>query len=119
MAKDINTVLRKKALETNDLMLYLLANQEGNIDIWGYLQEYIKNNDLGNLEISDEVSRNLEQTFKANKRRARQLEKWILEEDKVKNPTAVEKTIQESYKKELDLLNEYALQILRDFLGVK
>ena len=119
MAKDINTVLRKKALETNDLKLFLLANQEGDADIWGYLQEYIKNNDLGNLEISDEVSRNLEQTFRANKRRARQLEKWILEEDKIKNPTSVEEIIQESYKKELNLLNEYALLILRDFLGVK
>lgn len=119
MARDIKIALRKKAEENNDLKLFLLANQMGSIDIWEYLRGYIKENNLGELKISNEVSRTLEQTFKANKQRAKKLEGWIVEESTVENPTSVEETILESYKEELALLDKYALLILCDFLGIK
>lgn len=116
-AKTTKELLIQAAEDNNDLKLYRVANNEG--DIWGYLEEYIESNNLGEMEFSSVTSRTLKQTFKANKARAKKLQGWIIEEGMVENPTAVEKTILQSYKDEKALLDKYAVLILCDFLGIK
>lgn len=110
-------ILIEVAETKDDVQLMKLA--AGFTDIWAYLESYIEKTDLKDLQISDEVKRTIGKTFKANSARRKKLEKFIADEGKIEEPSKVEETINDLYKAEASLLDEYAIAILCDFLNIE
>lgn len=116
MAKS-EAILMNYAEANNDALLMKVAC--GKASVWEYLAEYVKKNDLAKLKINDASARTIGTSFENNKKRRKQLDKWIKDENKATSHTSVEKVILDLYVKEAELLDSYAYTILCDFLDIK
>lgn len=90
--------------------------------VWDYLREtFIDIEGIGTSAIDGRKKsskRRVGVSFKSNARRREQLAKWIEDEESIKNPTQVQKTILELYRKEAALLDEYANLLLLEYLNL-
>lgn len=88
--------------------------------VWDYLKEtFIDIQGIGDTSIDGKkTSRKIGLSFKNNARRREQLAKWIEDEENIKNPTQIQKTILELYRKEAALLDEYANLLLLEYLNL-
>lgn len=109
-------ILMDYAETKNDALLMKVAC--GKASIWEYLADYVKKNDLAKLKINDKTARTIGSSFEQNKKRRKQLDKWIKDESKGTDKNAVEIAVLDLYIKEAELLDSYAYTILCDFLGI-
>lgn len=94
MKKTTAAKLEKIAIKENNLLFHRVA--KGEVDMLAFLNEYIKQNDLGGLSVSGTT---LKKLIEANNARKKLLEKWQAHETN------------EIYRK----LNEKQIKILDDY----